>query len=59
MVACIYMALGETDQGFVWLEKGYATTKSGLATLKVGPMWGPVRSDPRFVALVRRVGLQQ
>jgi hypothetical protein len=40
-----------------WLERGYASTKSGLTTLKVGPMWDPIRADPRFVALARRVGL--
>jgi eukaryotic-like serine/threonine-protein kinase len=56
-VAYVYFALGETDQGFAWLEKGYSSTKSGLTTLKVGPMWDPVRADPRFVALARRVGL--
>jgi eukaryotic-like serine/threonine-protein kinase len=59
MIACIYIALGETDQGFAWLEKGYTSAKSGLTTLKVGPMWDPVRSDPRFIALARRVGLPQ
>src|SRR4029077_12394482 len=25
MIACIYIALGETDQGFAWLEKGYTS----------------------------------
>jgi serine/threonine protein kinase/Flp pilus assembly protein TadD len=58
ILAFIYFALGETDRGFAWLEKGYTSTKSGLTTLKVGPMWDPIRSDPRFIDLLRRVGLQ-
>jgi serine/threonine protein kinase/TolB-like protein/Tfp pilus assembly protein PilF len=57
--AFIYAALGERDQGFAWLEKAYTSPHSDLSSLKIGPMWDPIRSDPRFGALVRRVGLQQ
>jgi tetratricopeptide (TPR) repeat protein len=57
--AFICVALGDTDEAFVWLEKAYTLPQSDLSYLKIGPMWDPIRSDPRFSAFVRRVGLQQ
>ena len=54
-----YIALGEKDQAFAWLEKGYAEKLPFLGSLKIVPALDPLRSDPRFADLVRRVGLQQ
>ena len=56
--AYICVALGDTEQAFAWLEKAYELPQSDLSYLKIGPMWDPIRSDPRFGAFVRRVGLQ-
>lgn len=53
--ACI--ALGENDQAFDWLEKGYAERLPFMGSLKVMPVLDPLRSDPRFADLIRRVGL--
>ena len=53
-IASIYGFIGDKDQAFVWLEKAYkAKNVMGVAS----PMWDPLRSDPRFADLVRRVGL--
>ena len=52
-----YIGMGKTDEAFVWLEKAYAKHSSALATLKVDPLYDPLRSDPRFQELLRRVGL--
>ena len=52
-----YMGLGEYDQGFAWLERGYAERTSIMKFIKVNPIYDPVRTDPRFIDLVRRVGL--
>jgi TolB-like protein/Tfp pilus assembly protein PilF len=55
--AVVYAGLGEKDQAFTWLEKAYGERTSRLAYLKVEPLWDPLRSDPRFAELVRRIGL--
>jgi TolB-like protein/Tfp pilus assembly protein PilF len=52
-----YLGLGETDQAFVWLEQAYKEQSNILQFLKVHPYFDPIRADPRFVDLVRRVGL--
>ena len=55
--AVVYVGLGEKDQAFVWLEKAYDERTSRLGYLKVERLWDPLRSDPRFADLVRRIGL--
>ena len=55
--AAVYAGLGEKDQAFAWLEKAYEERTSRLSYLKVEPLWDPLRSDPRFADLVRRIGL--
>jgi TolB-like protein/DNA-binding winged helix-turn-helix (wHTH) protein len=52
-----YLGLGDRDQAFVWLEQGYKEQSNVLQTLKVLPAFDRIRTDPRFVDLVRRVGL--
>jgi TolB-like protein/DNA-binding winged helix-turn-helix (wHTH) protein/Flp pilus assembly protein TadD len=59
-MAHIYVGRGEKGKAFEWLEKGYERHSLGLAgvDLKVDPLWDPLRSDPRFADLLRRVNLQ-
>ncbi len=52
-----YLGLGENDQAFVWLEQAYKEQSNILQFLKVHPYFDPIRSDPRFLDLVHRVGL--
>jgi serine/threonine-protein kinase len=52
-----YARLGEKDQAFAWLEKAYDEHQPWLAYLKTDPQFDPLRADPRFADLVRRVGL--
>jgi hypothetical protein len=47
------------DKGFYWLEKSYRAHSTMLTTLKVEPIYDPLRSEPRFQELMRRVGLAQ
>ena len=58
-VAAIYVALGEKDEAFTWLEKAEKARDGLLARLKVDSRFDPLRSDPRFTDLVRRVGVPQ
>jgi hypothetical protein len=55
--AVIYLGLEEKDQAFTWLEKAYEERSRLFLNLKVDPIWDPVRSDPRFADLLRRMGL--
>jgi DNA-binding winged helix-turn-helix (wHTH) protein/TolB-like protein/Flp pilus assembly protein TadD len=58
-IADIYGALGEKDQAFAWLDKAYDERDNMVVLLKVDPLYDPLRSDPRFADLLRRVGLPQ
>ncbi|MDA1277519.1 MAG: protein kinase, partial [Verrucomicrobia bacterium] len=61
-VAAIYAALGEKDQAFEWLEKAYQDRSilsvGPFAYLKLHPAYDPLRSDPRFADLLRRMNLE-
>ncbi len=59
LVAMIYAQLGDKDKAFNWLEKSFAEREGGLIVLHVEPAWEPIRSDPRFEQLERRVGVLQ
>ena len=56
-LALIHLALGETDEVFNQLERAYEERSQGLIWLKVDPWFKPLRSDPRFQDLTRRVGI--
>jgi TolB-like protein/DNA-binding winged helix-turn-helix (wHTH) protein/cytochrome c-type biogenesis protein CcmH/NrfG len=58
-VAHIYVSLGETDQAFEWLRRAADDNDSGLATLRVEPAFDPIRTDPRFISLLRSVNLAE
>ncbi|HEU5336679.1 MAG TPA: tetratricopeptide repeat protein, partial [Terriglobales bacterium] len=59
-VAIVYGALGDHDQAFAWLDKAYAERDPELTYLKVpGRRFEPLRHDPRFQALVRRMHFPQ
>jgi serine/threonine protein kinase/Tfp pilus assembly protein PilF len=58
-LATIYAGLGEREEAFRLLEKGYQERSVGMLYLRVDPFWENVRSDPRYVDLLRRVGLPQ
>jgi TolB-like protein/DNA-binding winged helix-turn-helix (wHTH) protein/Flp pilus assembly protein TadD len=54
-----YIGVGDKDEAFVWFEKAYADHSNSLTSLKVNPIYDPLRSDPRFQDLLHRVGLDQ
>jgi TolB-like protein/DNA-binding winged helix-turn-helix (wHTH) protein/Flp pilus assembly protein TadD len=55
--ALFYAALGDKDRVFEWLERDQKDRDGWLIFLKADPRLSPLRSDPRFHDLVRRVGL--
>jgi TolB-like protein/Tfp pilus assembly protein PilF len=58
-IAAIYSGLGEKDTAFEWLEKAYEDRNSELARLKWWPQTEPLRSDPRYRDLLKRMGLPE
>jgi serine/threonine protein kinase/Tfp pilus assembly protein PilF len=56
-VAGVYAALGDRDLAFTWLDKAYEARSWNIGALLVDPDMDVLRSDPRFAAIVRRVGL--
>lgn len=58
-VAAIYVALGDKDKAFAELEKAYIARDWGIARLSVDPFVDPLRDDPRFKDLVRRMKLPE
>jgi TolB-like protein/Flp pilus assembly protein TadD len=57
-IAKIYATLNEKEQALSWLERGLATGAIG-SFYKDDPVWDPIRSDPRFPDLLRRMGIPQ
>jgi TolB-like protein/cytochrome c-type biogenesis protein CcmH/NrfG len=57
--AYIYMGLGEQDRVFELLEKDYEQRDPELLYINADPVFDPVRFHPRFVALIRKMGLPQ
>jgi adenylate cyclase len=56
-IALVYAALGDKDQAFGWLGRSVDERSGSVRYLKVEPRLDPLRSDPRFDALLKRVGL--
>jgi len=58
-IAELYADLGDKDQAFRWLNTAYRERDPYLLGLKTNFLFDPIRSDPRFTELVRKVGLPQ
>jgi serine/threonine protein kinase len=58
-IASMYAELGEKDQAFRWFDTAYQERDLSLLGLKTDFWLDPIRSDPRFAELVRKVGLPQ
>jgi TolB-like protein/DNA-binding winged helix-turn-helix (wHTH) protein/Tfp pilus assembly protein PilF len=56
-VATGYIALGKKDDAFKWLQKSYEAHSICMIWLNSEPRLDPLRSDPRFAALIQQVGL--
>ena len=56
--AWIYLGLGRTDQAFEWLDRAVDGRDHMLTPIKSYPFFDPIRSDPRYLALLRRMKLE-
>jgi eukaryotic-like serine/threonine-protein kinase len=57
-IAMRYLDAGDKEQAIAWLQKAYDTRDQNLPYLG-WPEWDPLRSDARFQALLRRIGIPQ
>jgi eukaryotic-like serine/threonine-protein kinase len=55
--AVIYSGLEDKDQALEWLQRAYDEREGSMVWLKVEPMFDPIRSEPQFAGLLRRIGL--
>jgi hypothetical protein len=55
-IASLYETLGQRKEAIDWLEKAYEARSGSLVWLGIDD-WGSLRGEPRFDALVRRIGL--
>jgi tetratricopeptide (TPR) repeat protein len=53
----VHAAIGEPDQAFYWLDRAYEAHDPYLFFLRVMPLYDPLRSDPRFDEMLRRLGI--
>jgi Tfp pilus assembly protein PilF len=56
LIASIYSTLGEKDEAFKWLRKAYSQ-RDRITDLPLGPAMDPLRSDPRFISLIKQLKL--
>jgi tetratricopeptide (TPR) repeat protein len=57
-LALVYAALGETDTAFEYLEESYNRREEAILSLKVDPKVDALRADPRFMALLKKIGIE-
>jgi len=57
-IALVYNGLGEQSEALFWLEKACDERDVLVSLLQVDPKWDSLRSNPRFVAILKRIGLQ-
>jgi len=57
-MAKAYVALNDADAACAWLERGYAERAAQMRTIKVTPGFDALHADPRWVPLLRRIGLE-
>src|SRR5581483_8693344 len=56
IIAEVYLQLGDKEKAFSWLQQGYKQRDGFLVSLR-DPEWNPLKSDPRYSDLLRRIGL--
>ncbi len=59
VIAILSALIGETEEGMTWLERAYEERDPLLVQAKIDPQIDPLRSDPRFQDLLRRIGFPE
>jgi hypothetical protein len=59
LIARLCLKVGRRDEAFEGLETAYQERRQRLGYLKVDPVYDSIRGDPRYLDLLRRIGLPQ
>jgi len=59
IVATIYVALGDHDRAFEYLQKAFEDRAGWMIWLRVDPVWNPLRNDQRFYTLLKKMDLEK
>jgi hypothetical protein len=57
-IAAIHAALGEKEPALEWLQRSFLAHEGALTWIKIDPRFDPLRGEPRFKEIVRRMGLE-
>jgi serine/threonine protein kinase/Tfp pilus assembly protein PilF len=57
-IALIFTGMGDKDQAFAWLDRACDDHCQWLSEIRVDPAFDPLRSDPRFAALLERMNIK-
>lgn len=55
--ALVFFLMGDDEQGFSWLERAYAEHDGTLANMKIDFEFEKLRDDPRYIAMLQKLGL--
>jgi serine/threonine-protein kinase len=58
-IALVYTGLGRKVEALDWLERAYAERWGQVAFLKASPAWDSLRAEPRFIELLKKIGLEK
>ena len=58
-IAIVYASLGDKDKAFEWLEKDFSSRTVSLPEIRWSSGWEPLRDDPRYKDLLKRIGLPE
>jgi hypothetical protein len=58
-IAMVYIALGEKDLAFNWLDRAYEAHDTFLNGLKTDVRYDPIHSDPRYAMLLKKLGFEK
>lgn len=56
-ISLMYLGLGDKESALTWLEKAYEVHEPAILYIKVDPRYDPLRTEPRFVALMKKIKL--
>jgi TolB-like protein/Tfp pilus assembly protein PilF len=56
-IGLVYAWRGEADKAFSWLDRALKQKDTDLAYIKYEPLFSPIRKDPRFAVIVKKIGL--
>jgi len=58
-MAAAYISIGEHDKAFQWMERGFIDHSGTMTYITWPPWFDEVYQDPRFVSLLKRMGLKR